>query len=111
MKLIDALIRFSVVHRIFVFIGTFVFVAFGAGLTWAAAAVKWGPAAEHPPARFYRTWWRWLIYRSASLRHALRLLRQSATVRFIRHAEKNGTHTDSGAADAPIAGEDDQDSE
>ena len=76
-----------------------VFVAFGAGLTWAAAAVKWGPAAEHPPARFYRTWWRWLIYRSASLRHVLRLFGQSATVRFIRHAETNDKGD--GAASAP----------
>jgi 3-oxoacyl-[acyl-carrier-protein] synthase-3 len=44
-----------------------VLVGFGAGLTWAAAALRWGPSVQEAPAVFYRRWLRWLIYRWAEL--------------------------------------------
>lgn len=69
-----------------------VLVGFGAGLTWAAAAIRWGVSAEYPPAPFYRTWWRWLIYRWAAIRNRFRHLQQSALVRLIRKAENRNNH-------------------
>lgn len=45
-----------------------VLVGFGAGLTWAAAALRWSVAAEERVAPFYRTWLRWLLYRWAAMR-------------------------------------------
>jgi len=43
-----------------------VLAGFGAGLTWAAAAVRWGPGARKRRAPFYRRWWRWMLYRWAA---------------------------------------------
>lgn len=43
-----------------------VMVGFGAGLTWAAVALRWSmPAEAKVPA--YRNWWRWLLYRWAKV--------------------------------------------
>jgi 3-oxoacyl-[acyl-carrier-protein] synthase-3 len=49
-------------------------VSFGAGLTWAAAVVKWGVPlpVPHPPR--WRVAWRWVRYRWAGLRSYLRRL-------------------------------------
>jgi 3-oxoacyl-[acyl-carrier-protein] synthase-3 len=51
-----------------------VMVSFGAGLTWAAAVVKWGVPlpVPHPPR--WRVAWRWARYRWAATRSYLRRL-------------------------------------
>lgn len=58
-------------------------VGFGAGLTWAAAVVRWSvaPAGAQPS---YRGIWRWLVYASARLRSQARLL----TIRSIRRMDQ-----------------------
>jgi 3-oxoacyl-[acyl-carrier-protein] synthase-3 len=56
---------------------TLVLVGFGAGLTWGAAAVRWGVSlpVEAPPR--WRRAWHWLYYRWAALRSGvLRLTRR-----------------------------------
>lgn len=56
-----------------------VMVGFGAGLTWAAVALRWGPSVRQAPAVFYRRWLRWIIYRWAELHtRGLRLARARA---------------------------------
>ncbi len=45
-----------------------VLVGFGAGLTWAATALRWGPTVQEAPTTFYRRWLRHVIYRWAALR-------------------------------------------
>lgn len=53
-----------------------ILVGFGAGLTWAAAAVQWGVPLPVQPLPWWRRLWRWLIYRGARWRSlALRALR------------------------------------
>ena len=53
-----------------------VMVGFGAGLTWAAAVVKWQPPPPAPPPPRRGRLWRWLRYRWARLRSFLRRLRR-----------------------------------
>ena len=69
-----------------------VLVGFGAGLTWAAAAIRWGVSPAYMPAPFYHTWWRGLIYRWAAARNWVRHLGQSAFVQLIRRAERRNNH-------------------
>ena len=57
-----------------------VLVGFGAGLTWAAAAVQWSMPWPVPTRPWWRTTLRWLYYRWASLRSwTLRTLRRMDT--------------------------------
>ncbi len=44
-----------------------VLVGFGAGLTWAAVALEWGPSVQEISAVFYRRWLRWVVYRYADM--------------------------------------------
>jgi 3-oxoacyl-[acyl-carrier-protein] synthase-3 len=53
-----------------------VLVGFGAGLTWAAAVVKWQPPPPAPPPPRRGRLWRWLRYRWARLVSRLRRLRR-----------------------------------
>lgn len=69
-----------------------VMVGFGAGLTWAAAALKWSVSPEEAVSPFFRIWWRWLIYRSASIRTRLRQLLAGLTILLIRRAERRNNH-------------------
>ncbi|MBM3190362.1 MAG: beta-ketoacyl-ACP synthase 3, partial [Chloroflexi bacterium] len=69
-----------------------VLVGFGAGLTWAAAAIRWGVSAAYVPGPFYHTWWRWLIYRWASLRNRMRRARESVLVLLIRTVDRRNNH-------------------
>jgi 3-oxoacyl-[acyl-carrier-protein] synthase III len=56
-----------------------VMVGFGAGLTWAAVALRWGPSVQEVTAAFYRRWLRWVIYRWAEFHTRwLRLVRHGA---------------------------------
>ncbi len=65
-----------------------VLVGFGAGLTWAAAAVRWRVAAPEAPAPLYHRWGRSLIYGWAGLRSWSRRLWRQVVVLFIRKAER-----------------------
>ncbi|MGM0400611.1 MAG: beta-ketoacyl-ACP synthase III [Chloroflexota bacterium] len=65
-----------------------VLVGFGAGLTWAAALIKWGTTVEEVAAPFYNTWRRWILYRWAAINTALRRFHQGVVVRLIRFAER-----------------------
>ena len=67
-----------------------VMVGFGAGLTWAAAAIQWGVAPTPIPSPFYRTWWRWLIYRWAGIRSKFHWLGREGMLRLIRRADRRG---------------------
>ena len=69
-----------------------VMVGFGAGLTWAAAALRWSVSPEEAVSPFFRIWWRWLIYRSASIRTRLRQLLAGLTILLIRRAERRNSH-------------------
>ena len=69
-----------------------VMVGFGAGLSWAAVALKWGVSAKAVAAPFYRSWWRLLLYRWASLRTRLRHLASRFTVGLIRRVNENNNH-------------------
>lgn len=53
-----------------------VLVGFGAGLTWAAAVVKWQVTLPAPPPPRRGRLWRWLRYRWARFRSLLRRLRR-----------------------------------
>lgn len=53
-----------------------VMVGFGAGLTWAAAVVKWLVPLPAPPPPRRGSFWRWLRYRWARLRSLLWRLRR-----------------------------------
>ena len=56
-----------------------ILVGFGAGLTWAAAAVQWGVPLPLEPLPWWRRLWRWLSYRGARWRSlTLRTLRKLA---------------------------------
>lgn len=61
-----------------------VFVGFGAGLTWAAALVKWSIAPAEAISPKLRVWWRWLLYRWAGVRSRLRQIVRRVTVIAIR---------------------------
>ncbi len=65
-----------------------VLVGFGAGLTWAAVALRWGVEPEEATSPKWRILWRSLIYRWASLRTGARRIGHWATVRLIRTAER-----------------------
>jgi 3-oxoacyl-[acyl-carrier-protein] synthase-3 len=65
-----------------------VMVGFGAGLTWAAAVIKWSMRAEEVSAPFYHTWRRWILYRWATINTALRRFHEGVVVRLIRFAER-----------------------
>jgi len=67
-----------------------VLVGFGAGLTWAAVALKWSisPAKAVSPA--YRVWWRWLLYRWAGIRSRLRQSMRHFNILLIRLANRLG---------------------
>ncbi|MBC7236440.1 MAG: ketoacyl-ACP synthase III [Chloroflexi bacterium] len=65
-----------------------VLVGFGAGLTWAAVALKWGIEPEEAISPRWRRWWRSLIYRWARLRTDLRHLGRQVTVLLIRLTER-----------------------
>jgi len=65
-----------------------VLVGFGAGLTWAAVALRWGVSPQEAQAPFYHNWLRWVLYRWAAVRtRAQRALRR-VTVFTIRRAER-----------------------
>jgi 3-oxoacyl-[acyl-carrier-protein] synthase-3 len=75
-----------------------VMVGFGAGLTWAAAALRWMVSPEELRGPFYHSWWRWLIYRWAAMRRTTRRVARGLTERIIRRRGRpNG--------DAPSGGE------
>jgi len=58
-----------------------VLVGFGAGLTWAAAVVRWGVSPEEAVSPWHHIWWRWILYRWASLRsHARHAVRRATKV-------------------------------
>jgi len=65
-----------------------VLVGFGAGLTWAAAVVRWGVSPEEAISPRYRIWWRWLLYRWAALRERVQRFLRRLTVWLIRRAER-----------------------
>lgn len=65
-----------------------VLVGFGAGLTWAAALIKWGTTVEEVAAPFYHTWRRWILYRWAAINTAVRRFHQGVVVRLIHLAER-----------------------
>jgi len=65
-----------------------VLVGFGAGLTWASAAVRWRLPGDEVPAPRYRGAWRWGLYRWARLRSTARRAMRWLTVVFIRRAER-----------------------
>jgi len=67
-----------------------VLVGFGAGLTWAAAAVKWRLSAADVVSPFYRRWWRTLFYLCAHARSLSRRGIRHLMVLFIRKAERRG---------------------
>jgi 3-oxoacyl-[acyl-carrier-protein] synthase-3 len=62
-----------------------VLVGFGAGLTWAAAVVRWGPSVSETPAVFYRRLWRWMVYRWAAAHTAWRRTLRGSGERLGRH--------------------------
>ncbi|HHX64087.1 MAG TPA: ketoacyl-ACP synthase III [Chloroflexi bacterium] len=61
-----------------------VMVGFGAGLTWAAVALRWMVPPEEVRGPIYHNWWRWLIYRWAALRRTTRRITRRLTVGLIR---------------------------
>ena len=65
-----------------------VMVGFGAGLTWAAAAVKWGIAADEVVVPRYRQWLRWGLYQWAHLRSAVRRGLSLLAVDLIRRTDR-----------------------
>ena len=61
-----------------------VLVGFGAGLTWAAAALRWSPEAEEHRVPWYHTWLRKVLYTWARTRTVVTHACNSAFVRVIR---------------------------
>ena len=68
-----------------------IMVGFGAGLTWAAAVLRWGVSPEGVTVPFYRTWLRNLLYRWAAFRTRVAHLRHRVMLRLIRRAEGNAS--------------------
>lgn len=64
-----------------------VMVGFGAGLTWAAAAVKWRRSPEEVYVSRQRRWWRWSLYQWAHLRSGVRRGLGRLAIWFIRTVE------------------------
>ena len=69
-----------------------VMVGFGAGLTWAALALKWSVAPAEAVSPAYRVWWRWLLYRWAAIRRRLRQALRRLTMLLIRRADRHRPH-------------------
>jgi 3-oxoacyl-[acyl-carrier-protein] synthase-3 len=69
-----------------------VMVGFGAGLTWAAVALRWGVSTEVLPAPFTHRSLRWILYRWADIRTRLRHIRSQIMIRVIRWAERRRRH-------------------
>ena len=69
-----------------------VLVGFGAGLTWAAVVLKWSIPPEEATSPTYRVWWRWLLYRWASLRSRSRHTTRHLLVRLIRVADRRSSN-------------------
>ncbi len=67
-----------------------VMVGFGAGLTWAAVVLRWSVPPQEVAAPFYRSWWRWVLYRGAGGRSRTRQWLRHFLVELIRLAEKRG---------------------
>jgi len=68
-----------------------VLVAFGAGLTWGAAVVKWGVLLPVVPTAWWRRLSRWLYYRWARMRSlGVRLRRRLEEWRPFRKNNDNG---------------------
>ena len=65
-----------------------IMVGFGAGLTWASAALRWSLAEGEAVTPRYRSWWRWGLYRWAHLRSIARRAMRRVTVAIIRTAER-----------------------
>ena len=65
-----------------------VLVGFGAGLTWASVLIKWAIPTEEAISPMHRIWWRWLLYRWASVRSGSRQIVRHTLVVLIRLAEK-----------------------
>jgi 3-oxoacyl-[acyl-carrier-protein] synthase-3 len=65
-----------------------VLVGFGAGLTWAAALIKWSISPAEAVSPTYRVYWRWLLYRWAAIRSRLRQFARRLTVLLIRQANR-----------------------
>jgi len=65
-----------------------VLVGFGAGLTWAAAAIRWRLGPSEVPSPLFRRWGRSLFYGWARLRTWSRRLGRSLFLLFIRRAER-----------------------
>ncbi len=64
-----------------------VLVGFGAGLTWAAALIQWGP--EAPPVTWWqRMWWHVLWYRWSRLRSLYRRVRRRFFALYFRGREQ-----------------------
>jgi 3-oxoacyl-[acyl-carrier-protein] synthase-3 len=59
-------------------------VGFGAGLTWAAAAIRWSLPHPLPAPSRRMTFWRWLRYRWARLRSRSRRLWRWVDARMFR---------------------------
>ena len=67
-----------------------VMVGFGAGLTWAAVALRWSISPEEAVSPVWRIWWRWLLYKWANLRTQLRRRTRRITIALIRLADRIG---------------------
>ena len=67
-----------------------VMVGFGAGLTWAAVALRWTVAPEKARSPRWRIWWRWLLYRWARTRGRTRQTIHRFMTALIRLASKLG---------------------
>jgi len=64
-------------------------VGFGAGLTWAAAALRWAPEAEEHRGAWLHRWLRNLLYSWARARTRLRHLYNTTFVRLIRWTQRS----------------------
>jgi len=69
-----------------------VMVGFGAGLTWAAVAVRWSAPPGEAVSPHYRNWWRWVLYRWAALRGSWLHASRAVTVWLIRHTTRRDRH-------------------
>lgn len=65
-----------------------VFLGFGAGLTWAAMALKWSISPEDMTVSRRRNWLRWALYRWAALRTGITQLMRHLAIIAIRRVER-----------------------
>jgi len=66
-----------------------VMVGFGAGLTWAALALKWSVAPDQAVSPFYRIWWRRMLYLWATMRRRVRKVVRGLAMLLIRRVERH----------------------